>query len=48
MQYDIALIQKIQEKREKLKEENIIRTTEKEEIEIFSRVLHRHLFGSST
>jgi len=48
MEYDISIIKKIQEKRDGIRKERKISTSEKDDLEIFSQVLHRHLFGSTT
>lgn len=47
MQYNRDLIRKIQEKREKHLKENKIQISKAKELEIFSRVLHRHLYGTT-
>lgn len=47
MQYNRELILKIQAKREKVIRENAIQISKEKELEIFSRVLHRHIYGTT-
>lgn len=48
MQYDIALIRKIQEKRDNVYKERNIKIDSKEDIDAFARVFYRHVNGSAT
>ena len=48
MQYDIELVRKIQEKRDSLRNKIEVNTDDSDDIEIFSRILHRNLYGTGT